>query len=93
MKQIINNKLYDTNKTTHIFSFRQNYPYESIFQKGIYFNNWKEVEYLKTEKGTYLLHNTDDKKVEIVQEDEVKDTLKKLDTDKYIELFGEVEEG
>jgi hypothetical protein len=93
MKAIINNKLYDTEKCEVVYEFRINYPYKSFFNSNSYINDWNNVQYLKTKKGNYILHNTDKNMIEEVSLFEVKKTISQLDPNKYIELFGEVEEG
>lgn len=93
MKAITNNKLYDTEKCDVVYEFRRNYPYRSFFDSNIYINNWNKVQYLKTKKGNYILHNTYKNIIEEVSLFEVQKTISQLDPNKYIELFGEVEEG
>lgn len=69
----------------------------------IKWNCWRKVDIYKTNKGKYFkyIHKGDiaggrqylEEKIELVSENEVKHIIMKLNPDKYIELFGEIEEG
>lgn len=78
MKQIIDGKLYDTSKATLI-----------------YIDNdlWKPRNYYQTNKGTYFCWFRRNGKLDIVDESIIKSVLAEHDVDKYIEIFGAVEEG
>lgn len=78
MKQIIDGKIYDTNKATLIYA-------DNDF--------WKPRIYYQTNKGTYFCWYKRNGKLDIVNEDIIKEVLAEHDVDKYIELFGAVEEG
>ena len=96
MKQILNDKLYDTEKAKLIFSYIRRYKEnELIFKPGYCWTAWADVDIYKTKKGNYFLHVKEEEwnkeYLEIVIEDQVKKTIKKLDADEYIKLFGKVE--
>lgn len=93
MKKIINNKIYDTEKCDIIYTFRKNYPIPCLFIEGYQFNNFIDTQILRTKKGTYLEYCKEKNILNIVNEKWVKDLIKRLDADKYIELFGKLEEG
>lgn len=97
MKKIIDDKLYDTEKAEKIYSFRQRR------KTGVLFNtydvhSWFEIDVYKTKKSNYFLHgytkdSLDHKEfIEKTSEKKVKEIIKELNTDKYIELFGKIEE-
>lgn len=97
MKKIINNKLYDTEKGEKIFNFRKRRKTGNFGDYNFY--SWFNVEVYKTKKNNYFFYgcikdSLDNKKefLEVVSEKKVKDIMKELDPDKYIELFGEIEE-
>lgn len=78
MKQIIDGKLYDTEKATLIYADN---------------DLWKPRNYYQTNKGTYFCWYRRNGKLDIVDENIIKSILAEHDVDKYIELFGAVEEG
>ena len=78
MRQIIDGKIYDTNKATLVYA-------DNDF--------WKPRMYYRTSKGTYFCWYKRIDKLDIVSEDMIKSVLAEYDVDKYIELFGAVEEG
>lgn len=96
MKKIINNKLYDTEKGEKIFSFRQKRKTGNIGDFNLY--KWFYVEVYKTKKNNYFFYgyikdSLDNKEfLEVVSEENIKEIMKELDPDKYIKLFGEIEE-
>lgn len=96
MKKIINNKLYDTEKGEKIFSFRQKRKTGNFGNLNIY--SWFNVEVYKTKKNNYFFYgyikdSLDNKEyLEVVSEENIKEIMKELDPDKYIKLFGEIEE-
>ena len=103
MKAIILNKIYDTDKAELIFSYIKNDQKNTILGPNLKFNFWRDVDIYKTNKGNYFEHihkgDTDGKsqyleeKIELVSENTVKHIIMKLNPDKYIELYGEIEEG
>ena len=96
MKKIIDNKLYDTEKAEKIFNFRQQRKTSKFGDYNFY--SWFNVEVYKTKKNNYFFYGyikdgLDHKEfLEAVSEENVKDIMKELDPDKYIKLFGEIEE-
>ena len=96
MKKIIDNKLYDTEKAEKIFNFRQKRKTGNFGNYNFY--SWFNVEVYKTKKNNYFFYgyikDSLDKKefLEVVSEENVKDVMKELDPDKYIKLFGDIEE-
>ena len=79
MKQIIDGKIYDTDKMSVIYEAPSTGP-----------------TFWKSEKGTYLRKGygyADDIYLHIVTEEYFKEYLARTNPNKYIELFGEVEEG
>lgn len=92
MKKIIGNKLYDTEKAIKIYSFRQKRKTGTFMDKNIY--SWFDVVVYKTKKNNYFFYGSteDEQFIEAVSEAKIKRIVKKLNADKYIELFGEVEE-
>ena len=93
MKKIIDNKLYDTEKGEKIFNFRQR---RKTGEFGNYnFYHWFDVDIYKTKKNNYFLHGHKegyDPFIEVINKKDVKKLIQRLDPDKYIGLFGEVEE-
>lgn len=97
MKAIINEKLYDTEKAKLLFSYKRKYKGNELFWKpGYFWYAWADVDIYKTEKGNYFLKVTEDDRnkeyLEATSEVNVKETIKKLDAEEYIKLFGKVEE-
>lgn len=98
MKKIIDNKLYDTDNAEMQFEFKRVYPdftYAFSFNRTYY-----DCKLYKTSKGNYFITGVEisdeiDKKeiFKIISEEEVKNLSMEYSVDKYIELFGEVEEG
>ncbi len=96
MKAIIDNKIYDTEKATNIYEFRRKCKgSESVFFPGKFFVYWTNVQIYKTNKNNYFLHYDEydnyKEKIETITEDEVKEIIKKLEPDKYINLFGTID--
>lgn len=96
LRKIIDGKLYDTASARIIFEFRRKYqdPLNPLFfGENMVRNVWEDVQYLKTIRGTYLYYCPKRKELEVVTEKQVADTIRKLDADAYIRIFGDVEEG
>lgn len=55
--------------------------------------NKKVQEIYITEKGTIFLHNINKGTLEVADQKQVKAWIGKNEPDKYVEFFGEVEEG
>lgn len=93
MKKIINGKIYDTEKAEVIFSFRRKYTDPIIWKPGYVHVEWESAQYLKTQKGTFLFYCESREDLKVIDEKEVKDVIEKLDPDRFMELYGELEEG
>ena len=94
MKAIIDNKLYDTEKAEKVFSFiRKKQGAENIFRPGYVFIDKCNCVFYRTAKGAYFEADKTREEISLVGKDEVKRVIRKLSPDRYIELFGEVEEG
>ena len=96
LRKIIDGKLYDTASARIIFEFRRKYQdtLTSLFSWGNTVQNvWEDAQYLKTIRGTYLYYCPKRKELKVVTEKQVADTIRELDADAYIRIFGDVEEG
>ena len=96
MKVILNNKLYDTDKASILFEFRKKCKGDDCwFKPGYAFYYWTDVQIYKTTKGNYFLHYDKTNEylefIEETNENEVKRIIKKLNPDKYLELFGKID--
>ena len=78
MQQIINDKLYDTDTAELIYSYK---------------DPLKERDYYRSKMGAFFVHYIGIGKMELVDEQIIKDILAERDVSKYIELFGAVAEG
>lgn len=78
MRQIIKGKIYDTDKSELIY--RDN----DIWQPRIYY---------RTQKGTFFCHYKRVGRLDVISDEVMMEILAEKDPDKYIELFGAVEEG
>ena len=88
IKKVINNKLYDTEKSKCIFSYKSQFP--SIFSiSGMNLPNWHYSYMYKTPKGSYFKLDKTIEVLEVVEEDYVKNILKDIDPDLYMEMFNE----
>ena len=93
MKKIINNKLYDTARAKIIFRFRRKLQGKTCwFNKKYAFFYWTEAQIYVTIKGNYFCHydafSNYDEFIEAATLCEVKELVKLLDPDSFIELFG-----
>lgn len=93
VKKIIGGKIYDTDKAEVIFSFRRKYQDPVAWKPGYVFNTWEDAQYLKTSKGTFLFFCERREDLQIVKEEKVKKVIGDLDPDRFMELYGELEEG
>lgn len=98
MLKIIDNKIYDTEKTTELYEYIHKYPKKTIFGTTITYT--EKVKVFKTKKGNYFNYFYPDEKdnldwsrerIESTTELEFKELLKDIDPKKYIELFGNLE--
>lgn len=78
MQQIINDKLYDTDTAELIYSYK---------------DPLKERNYYRSKMGAFFVHYIGIGKMELVDEQVIKDILAERDVSKYIDLFGAVAEG
>lgn len=95
-RKIIEGKVYDTGKAQILFEFRRKYqdPLNPLFfGENMVCNVWEDAQFLKTVRGAYLFYCPARKDLQVVTEREVADTIRKLDADAYIRIFGGVEEG
>ena len=83
MKAIIDGKLYDTKKAKNILTWRR-----SDFKCLLNLYKTAKDNYFTTEE--YRLYA--EMNLKVLPASEAKCLLMRLDVDKYIELFGEVEE-
>lgn len=78
MQQIINDKLYDTDTAELIYSYK---------------DPLKERNYYRSKMGAFFVHYIGIGKMELVDEQVIKDILAERDVSKYIDIFGKVAEG
>ena len=78
MQQIINDKLYDTDTAELIYSYK---------------DPLKERDYYRSKKGAFFVHYIGIGKIDLVDEQVIKDILAERGVSKYIDLFGAVAEG
>jgi hypothetical protein len=91
MKAIVDGKLYNTETAERIFSFRRKYKGAEIsWMPGYSWVDWHDIDLYKTKKGAYFELDKKRESITPVAEEVVKNVLQKLDTDKFIEIFGEV---
>ena len=97
MKAIIKNKMYDTEKAIFIFNYLRKETKPCFWNNNLVYKYYRKVDMYKTNKEQYFLHihAKEDLKerIELITKYEAKDIISRLDPEKYIELFGEVEEG
>lgn len=80
MKKVIGTKVYNTETSELILTLNN----------GL---RRSQRDYYKTKKGAFFVHYVDINDIELVPELSMAELLMKYDVDKYIELFGAVEEG
>lgn len=96
MKQIIDNKLYDTEKAIKIYKYKHKYFEQGIFMPaGWGFIYWEDAEIFRTAKNNYFIYYHDEsdsnrERIEVKTEVEIKQIIQDLNVDKYLELFGNV---
>ncbi len=101
MKYLINNKVYDTEKSQEIIKY-----IKPIEHKGLFVTTYPRYRHTlyKTQKGQFFVHVgeclTQDiayshkNYIELLSDEDVKDILNQLnDIEKYTELFNDLEEG
>lgn len=103
MRYLINNKIYDTEKSIKIKTFIKPIIHKSLF--GLYTYPIYQHTLYKTKNGQFFVHigkyvgngnisYSDEDYIELYSEDKVKEVLNAInDIDTYKKLFGEIEEG
>lgn len=92
-KAIINGKLYDTEKAEKVDIYRRRVDMGPVLPGSeVHFMPFHTIVIYKTAKGNYFEHDEKTNSITLTNEARVKDTIRKLYPDRYIELFGEVEE-
>lgn len=84
MKQIIDGKLYDTEKAEELLKYSKNVGYPLTTRN--------DFVLFRTNKGAYFEFNASTYELNVITDADVKKYLGIYNPDKYIELFGEVEE-
>ena len=92
-KAIINNKLYDTDRAALVVTFRRKVN-ECPVRPGsqVYWTPTHDFALYRTAKGNYFEHDQNTNEITPRSEDWSKDLILRLYPDKYIEIFGPVEE-
>lgn len=102
MRYLLDNKIYDTEKSKEIIKYIQ-----GVEHKGLIVTTYPRYEHTlyKSPKGQFFVHigkyvgktdvsYNDKNYIELKSEEEVKGILEDLNQiEKYIEVFGEMEEG
>ena len=92
MRFIVNNKIYDTEKSELLCTFDKRWTIKTLCSV-IY--TLRETKLYRTAKGAYFLtykKNYNDTGIEVIEEDMAKEYLMCNNYDKYAEMFGELEE-
>lgn len=102
MKYLVNNKVYDTEKSQEILKYTK-----TIEHKGLFLTTYPRYKHTlyKTQKGQFFVHigkyvgqsnvsYPDKDYIELLSDDKVKQILNELNKiDTYNELFDDLEEG
>ena len=101
MKQIINNKIYDTETAELIYEYRHSFFIQNIWlPKGYGFKDWEKVSVYKTKNNNYFkyykyiendFNYQDRERIEPTTLENIKEIIKELNPDKFIELFGKID--
>ena len=92
MRFIVDNKIYDTEKSELLCTFDKRWKIKTLCSV-IY--PLRETKLYRTAKGAYFLtckKNCNDMDIEVIEEDAAKEYLMYNNYDKYAEMFGELEE-
>lgn len=92
MKFIVNNKIYDTDKSELLCNFRMRWEHKTIWGS---FYPTRDTKLYKTAKGAYFLlckGDYDCEHIKVIGEDTAKRFLMNNNYEKYVEMFGELEE-
>ena len=93
MRAIRDGKLYDTATAEKIFSCcRKVAGKEIAWLPGYCFMQTHDIDIYRTKSGAYFEHDVDAGNIRTITEYEATDIVRRLDADKYIELFGDVPE-
>lgn len=101
-RYLLNNKVYDTEKSQEIIKYKQ-----GIEDKGLFITTYPKYEHTlyKSSKGQFFVHigkyvgskdiyYKDKDYIELQTEEQAKQTLEELnEIEKYIEVFNDLEEG
>lgn len=93
MKFIVSNKIYDTEKSEKLCTFQK--QWESVSVWGIPYNPNKETTLYRTAKGAYFLvakFDYNEYRINVISEEQAKTHLMYKAYEKYVEMFGELEE-
>ena len=94
MKAIIDNKLYDTETAEPIIAFLRRVDKGPIaWNPKLHWTPPHTFTLYRTTRGSYFEYDKDDHRINVVAEIDARTVVRKLDPDKYMELFGYVEEG
>lgn len=92
MRFIVNNKIYDTEKSELLCAFQKRWEAKFIWGEMY---PLRDTNLYKTAKGAYFLTCKEDYDIpciEVINEDKAKEYLMYHNYDKYAEMFGELEE-
>lgn len=92
MRFVVNNKIYDTEKSELLCTFEKQWEIKTLCSM-MYLS--LDTNLYRTVKGAYFLtcrEGYDRPCIEVIEEDVAKVYLIHNDYDKYIEMFGELEE-
>lgn len=93
MRAIRDGKLYDTETAERIFSFRRKVAGPEIaWLPGYCYARLHDIDICKTKSGAYFEYDIDAGDIKPITECAAADVIRRLDADKYIELFGNVPE-
>lgn len=93
MKAILDGKLYDTEKAEAVIEFSRRVDKGPVAWNGkLHWTPIHNFTLYKTQKGAYFEYDQDDKTLGVASEEDARRIVRKLDPDKYMEMFGEVEE-
>lgn len=94
MKKILNNKIYDTEKSERVFEYRHKWLKNVSYLPINYgFVEWEDATIYKTKKGNYFIYfnqsgYAERERIEETTLDNVKRIISELNPDEYLELFG-----
>lgn len=93
MKAILDGKLYNTETAEAVIEFCRRVDKGPVaWNEKLHWTPSHTFTLYKTQKGAYFEYDQDDKTIGVVSEENARKIVQKLDPDKYMEMFGEVEE-